>query len=223
MPSSNSCFGPCFFALPSYASAATYNVAKTGNDTTGNGSVENPWLTLQHAEDTVVDGDTVHVGAGIYTEDSMTHSWYSLKEVSWIADGEVVVHAVAAGIRVLSTGGIKAASFDGFTFDADNDIDGAKSYAVTFSSSTANKTFSNCIFRDATSALISGTSLSNIDIDSSTFNMNSGSVSGIKGSYADSVFSDNTFNATAGLATVRISSDGNSATFDGNTFRVMTS
>ena len=39
---------------------ATYYInADTGNDTTGDGSASNPWLTISHAKDNVVDGDTI--------------------------------------------------------------------------------------------------------------------------------------------------------------------
>ena len=51
-----------------YTKAAdnTYYVAKNGNDTTGDGSIGNPWLTIQKAADTVTAGNTVLVRAGIY-------------------------------------------------------------------------------------------------------------------------------------------------------------
>lgn len=54
--------------LTSEAGAATYYVAKTGNDTTGDGSLSTPWLTIQKAASTVVAGDTVFVRTGTYQE-----------------------------------------------------------------------------------------------------------------------------------------------------------
>lgn len=47
-------------------SAATYYVATTGNDTTGDGSSGNPWLTIQKGINTASGGDTVFVTAGTY-------------------------------------------------------------------------------------------------------------------------------------------------------------
>jgi parallel beta-helix repeat protein len=47
------------------ASAATYYVATNGNDTF-NGSSANPWLTLQHAVETIAPGDTILVRSGTY-------------------------------------------------------------------------------------------------------------------------------------------------------------
>lgn len=48
------------------AGAATYYVTKAGNDTTGDGSVGTPWLTITKAAATVASGDTnsVLLGAG---------------------------------------------------------------------------------------------------------------------------------------------------------------
>lgn len=49
----------------------TYYVRKTGNDTTGDGSTGNPWLTLAKALTTVsiAGGHTILIGAGTYAED----------------------------------------------------------------------------------------------------------------------------------------------------------
>jgi len=48
------------------STGATYYVATTGSDTTGNGSSGNPWKTIQKAADTVLAGDTVMVRGGTY-------------------------------------------------------------------------------------------------------------------------------------------------------------
>lgn len=45
-----------------------YYVTITGNDTTGDGSIGNPWKTIQHAVDTVSTGSIIHVAEGTYTE-----------------------------------------------------------------------------------------------------------------------------------------------------------
>ena len=54
--------------LASLADAATYYVATTGNDTTGNGSIGTPWRTIQKAANTVVAGDAVIVRGGTYAQ-----------------------------------------------------------------------------------------------------------------------------------------------------------
>jgi hypothetical protein len=51
----------------SIAAATTYYVATTGLDSNP-GTIDKPWLTIQHAVDTVIAGDTVYIRAGIYKE-----------------------------------------------------------------------------------------------------------------------------------------------------------
>lgn len=55
--------------VPSSAqgSRMTYYVAKNGNDANP-GTLESPWLTIQHAAETVKAGDTVYIRGGIYNE-----------------------------------------------------------------------------------------------------------------------------------------------------------
>jgi hypothetical protein len=48
-------------------SGATFYVSKTGKDT-NSGSFTAPWLTIQHAANSVSAGATVYVEAGVYTE-----------------------------------------------------------------------------------------------------------------------------------------------------------
>ena len=48
---------------------ATYYVRKTGNDgNDGDDPDTEPWLTIDHAANTVAAADTVYVGAGTYRE-----------------------------------------------------------------------------------------------------------------------------------------------------------
>jgi hypothetical protein len=73
---------------------ADYYVAKTGNDTTGDGSQENPWLTIQKAANTVSAGDVVGVKPGIYDERVTilaTKSGTAGDRTRFVADGDVVV------------------------------------------------------------------------------------------------------------------------------------
>lgn len=46
---------------------STYYISPTGNDTTGNGSLANPWLTLNKAYTSSAAGDTIQCAAGTYT------------------------------------------------------------------------------------------------------------------------------------------------------------
>jgi parallel beta-helix repeat protein len=56
--------------LPVVVLAATYYVAKTGDDE-DDGSAETPWLTIAHATSTLIAGDTCWVKEGTYAEDSV--------------------------------------------------------------------------------------------------------------------------------------------------------
>ena len=53
---------------------ATYYIATTGNDTTGNGSSGNPWATLSKAYSSSTAGDTIICAAGTYTWATQTFS-----------------------------------------------------------------------------------------------------------------------------------------------------
>jgi len=55
-----------FKVAPKYF--ATYYIATTGNDVTGDGSIGNPWATLYKATTTVTTGNLIYVNAGTYTE-----------------------------------------------------------------------------------------------------------------------------------------------------------
>lgn len=50
------------------AAGKTYYVSVTGNDTTGDGSIGNPWKTIQKAASTMTAGDVCEIRAGVYRE-----------------------------------------------------------------------------------------------------------------------------------------------------------
>jgi hypothetical protein len=80
---------------PSEAYAASsYYVAKSGSDTTGDGSSARPWASIQKAANSVPAGATVHVGAGTYNERvtiPVTKSGSASAMTRFVADGAVVV------------------------------------------------------------------------------------------------------------------------------------
>ena len=53
---------------PLSALAATYYVSVSGNDSTGDGSLANPWRTIQKGSDNLVAGDILEIRAGTYSE-----------------------------------------------------------------------------------------------------------------------------------------------------------
>lgn len=67
---------------------ATYHVTKTGNDSTGDGSVGSPWLTVQKGFDSVNPGDTLLIGAGYYDETATTGEDLATNESPVTVDGQ---------------------------------------------------------------------------------------------------------------------------------------
>lgn len=60
---------------------STYYVRKTGNDTSGDGSSVNPWLTISKAFLAVSSGDTIKVGSGTYNESTSGLNFFYLNRV----------------------------------------------------------------------------------------------------------------------------------------------
>lgn len=72
----------------------TYYInADTGNDTTGDGSASNPWLTISHAKDNVVTGDTIFCQNSTAT--------YLFEKLSF--DNEITIQGESVGGVVFST------------------------------------------------------------------------------------------------------------------------
>ncbi|PIE55803.1 MAG: hypothetical protein CSA34_07210 [Desulfobulbus propionicus] len=59
-------WGSLCLLAPSPVMAAEYYLSPTGNDSTGNGSMEHPFQTLAHVETLLAAGDTVTLRAGTY-------------------------------------------------------------------------------------------------------------------------------------------------------------
>jgi hypothetical protein len=72
------------------ASGNTFYVDPNGKDS-NNGSQGSPWLTLQHAADTVGPGDTVIVDPGSYAGFDMTTSGTASQPISFIASAGVSI------------------------------------------------------------------------------------------------------------------------------------
>ena len=59
-------FWGVLFSISSALSASTYYVAPNGNDNSGDGSIENPWFTLNKAWAVVSAGDIIYMRGGTY-------------------------------------------------------------------------------------------------------------------------------------------------------------
>ena len=77
----------------------TFFVAKSGNDTLGNGTLENPFLTIQKAVDESNDLDTIRVFEGVYEENAVVD-----KNVEIIGNGsgETVIQGLGESELVLT-------------------------------------------------------------------------------------------------------------------------
>jgi hypothetical protein len=88
---------------------ATYYVATTGSDTTGNGSVGLPWRTITNAAAVVSPGDTVIVAAGTYTNHvALTRSGTAAQPINWIGTWDTTIQPSVAA----ASGWVPAADKD---------------------------------------------------------------------------------------------------------------
>jgi hypothetical protein len=76
------------------AAQTTYYVATTGLDTNP-GTSGSPWLTIQHAVDTVLSGDTIMVAAGTYAGAVVNKE----VEIEGVAGGGSVITRMQPGIH----------------------------------------------------------------------------------------------------------------------------
>jgi hypothetical protein len=71
--------------MPVNSFATTFYISPAGNDTTGDGSIGNPWQTLHKATQTVITaGDIIHVNPGTYVE---SHECFLAEGVSIEGEG----------------------------------------------------------------------------------------------------------------------------------------
>jgi chitodextrinase len=97
------------------ADAASFFVAPTGSDTTGNGTVTAPYRTIKAATRVVRPGDEVVVRAGTYYEESVI-------TCKGTASGRIVIRA-AAGEKVILDGSQLPAETDLFTLHTTEYVD----------------------------------------------------------------------------------------------------
>ena len=94
-------------------------VRKTGHDLIGLGTKALPFLTLGRAGATLLPGDRVFVGPGVYVEKlSVSRSLLWASPALWIAEatGTVTIEAKDAGTPALFVSGSAGHTFRGFTF-----------------------------------------------------------------------------------------------------------
>lgn len=124
---------------------ASYYIATTGNDSTGNGTLGNPWLTLSKAYSSSTGGDTINVAAGSYTWASASMTQRTITGPTIAVGGTLptaVFNGAAAAVSwALSGGGSMTLNNLRFT----NATNPNSSTAIFFSNTgTLVLTFNNC-------------------------------------------------------------------------------
>ena len=85
----------------SFSFATTIHVATTGSDDTGDGTEENPYVTIQKGVDSSMDGDTVLVHPGTYGHINNVNSIYL---ISAQGPNQTVIDANFQSTTVMLTG-----------------------------------------------------------------------------------------------------------------------
>ncbi|EZH72208.1 hypothetical protein ATO12_25070 [Aquimarina atlantica] len=131
----------------------TYYVATNGNDSSGNGSNDTPWATIQHALNTVTDGSTILVKPGTYNgrvrvRGSFTSGVLVKSQVSYMAKLRNNTTVITA---YKSPNGCHGITFDGF--DIAHDAPGAAPLVIHIdgdgNGDVHDITFQNCIIHDS--------------------------------------------------------------------------
>ena len=88
------------------AAAGNWYVSTTGNDTTGDGSSGNPWLTINYAIGQAGGGDTINVAAGTFSETVTVNQSLILRgaQAGVDARGRVGSESIIVGTRYVGVG-----------------------------------------------------------------------------------------------------------------------
>ncbi len=90
-------------------------ISTTGNDTTGDGSIENPYLTPAKAESVASNGDIIYVGAGVF--EAATYHTFA-KQLDWHGAGEgITILRGNNNSRVIYLNSTNAKNFYDMTID----------------------------------------------------------------------------------------------------------
>ena len=143
----------------------TYHVAKNGNNTTGDGSAERPWLTVTYALTRIAGGDKILVHAGVYNERFTISNTLNGPSKEWMTrivaagDGEVIFDGEGMNGTTITISNAKNILIEGLTITnvRNNSYNGIRINASsTFSVGSfditkddpADSPFSNIIIRN---------------------------------------------------------------------------
>lgn len=121
---------------------ATWYVATTGNDSTGNGTIGTPWASVNKATTlnaSLARGDSVLIGDGTYAENTSSAGYWSVTRLPSGTAGFVLItpqNGLAGNVTITGTAG-------------------TGNYDVLLSANSQNYKFYNIKFRSADSAKVS--------------------------------------------------------------------
>lgn len=200
-------------------------VSTTGNDTTGDGSQGNPWLTLTKAEASCSDGDTVNIGVGTFQE---VGTLTVAKQIAWVGAGELLTFIRGNNAtRLLYLNSTKTKSFTDLT------LDGASSgstpaYLIEGSAVNQAATFTRVGFKmGKTTTFRSTAGMIGIMLDDCTVDANTETqVVHLLGGATGLTLQNTTINVPAGLVMNGVIYQASAATsgtvtIDGNTITVL--
>ncbi len=144
--------GLFFLVSPGLFAQTTIYVATTGNDSTGNGSVGNPYFSISQGVAQAVAGDTVMVNPGVYTQTVNVYITNDIIVRGMNAPTGVVITTMYPDVshstrcvRVKSAGAV----FDGFTVEKGYPIhSSAHQYAFGGGMLVEAGLVTNCIIRN---------------------------------------------------------------------------
>ena len=154
-------------------------IATTGNDTTGDGTKDLPYLTVAKVLTVISADETVWVEAGTYLFGNVT-----INKGLWYSNGALWKDNSGAGSFILlGTADIKL--FQGITFDRDS----TGTNGLFINSGCSNATFNSCSFINMTSYFLQSHASAGADFTWNSCNIEGGS-SGVLFTYAQNMLFD---------------------------------
>lgn len=116
-----------FFMLPYFSNASNYYVSTVGSNTSGDGSIGNPWLTPEYGANNLQDGDTLLIREGVY--DVATTAVFMKAQVCPAADNATIKSYPGEYVKLRGNGGVAPTngvigSFNGSVVRSGTVIDG---------------------------------------------------------------------------------------------------